>query len=207
MISGQSVNNNPSLIQDPALSGTLLGAFTFAVNKIIQNLSNRLPASIMSYDRTGTNRALIQILIPMITTNGSIVSRGQIANVPVQIDGGGGVFISFPLQNGDLGWVEANDRDISLFLQTYKESAPNTFRKWTFSDAKFTPDVMKGYTINTVDEDAALISTLDGATRIAISATGIVVTSSLPIVYRTPLLAVDGNIIASGSITPDTPIP
>ena len=202
MISGSSTNNQPSLIQDPALTGTLLGAFIFAVEKVLQGLSNRLPASIIAYDRS-TNRAQVEILIPMVTTNGSVVSRAQIASVPVQIDGGGGVFISFPLITGDLGWIEANDRDISLFLQTYTQTKPNTFRRWSFSDAKFTPDQMKGFIINFIDRDAAVISTVDGTVRIAISPAGVNITS--PVMLFTGNLHVSGTISASGTITPSTP--
>lgn len=195
MNSGNGLQNLPSLIDDPALTGTLLGAFNFAVNKIIQGLSNRLPASILAYDRT-TNRANVQIMIPMVTTQGGVVSRSQVASVPVQIDGGGGIFISFPLKNGDLGWIEACDRDISLFLQTYKETKPNTFRKWSFSDGKFTPSVMRGYTINFVDEEAAVISTLDGTVRIAISDTGVSITA--------PTVTINGNIVSPPGLTGGT---
>jgi hypothetical protein len=191
MISGKP--NNPSLERDPALSGTLLGAFNFAINKIIQGLDGRLPASIVSYNRT-TNLAEIQILIPYVTTGGDIVPRAQIAAVPVQIDGGGGIFISFPLQPGDLGWIEACDRDISLFLQTYTVTQPNSFRKWSFSDGKFTPSVMKGYTILPQDNGALVISTLDNTVKIAISETqGITITA--------PVVTVAGGLVVTGDIT------
>lgn len=218
--------NTPSLSTQPALSGTLVGAFSLAVDKVIQGLSNRLPAMINTYDRP-SNRAQVQILIPMVTTGGQVIPRAQVASVPVQIDGGGGVFISFPLVAGDLGWIEACDRDISLFLQTYTETAPNTFRKWSFSDAKFTPDVMKGFTISVEDMDSAVISTLDGTVKISMSQVGITITS--PVVTINGALAplagitspggeagsmifqgnlqVAGSIIATGNITPSTPIP
>jgi hypothetical protein len=190
MISGKP--NNPSLERDPASSGTLLGAFNFAVDKIIQGLDGRLPASVVSYNRM-TNLAQIQILVPYVTTGGDVVPRAQVAAAPVQMDGGGGIFISFPLQPGDLGWIEACDRDISLFLQTYKTTKPNTFRKWSFSDGKFTPSVMRGYTINVQDTGAAVISTLDGTVRIAISQQGITITS--------PVLTINGGLVVTGDIT------
>ena len=188
MISGNP--NNPSLVRNPALSGTLLGAFNFAIDKIIQGLDGRLPASVISYNRM-TNLAEVQILIPYVTTGGDIIPRAQIAAVPVQMDGGGGIFISFPLQPGDLGWIEACDRDISLFLQTYQITQPNSFRKWSFSDGKFTPSTMKGYTINVQDNGAAVISTLDGTVRIAISQEGVTITS--------PTLTINGNLAVSGN--------
>lgn len=191
MISGKP--NNPSLERDPGLSGTLVGAFNLAITKIIQGLDGRLPAQVISYDRM-TNLAQIQILIPYVTTGGDIIPRAQVAAVPVQMDGGGGIFISFPLQAGDLGWIEACDRDISLFLQTYQITQPNSFRKWSFSDGKFTPSVMKGYTINVEDTGAAVISTLDGTVRISISESqGVTITS--------PVVTVNGGLMLIGTMT------
>lgn len=192
MMSNNSTNNNLSLERDPASSGTLLGAFNLAIDKVIQGLNNRLPASVVSYDRV-TNLAQIEILIPYVTTSGDIVPRAQIAAVPVQIDGGGGIFISFPLQAGDLGWIEACDRDISLFLQTYKVTAPNSFRKWNFSDGKFTPSVMRGFTILPIDATSAVISTLDGSVRISISPTGVNITS--------PVVTINGGLTLTGDMT------
>ena len=225
MMSNNSTDYNLSLERNPALTGSLLGAFNLAIDKIVLGLNNRLPASIVSYDRMA-NLAQIEILIPHVTTNGTIVPRAQIAAVPVQIDGGGGLCISFPLKEGDLGWIEACDRDISVFLQTLKQAQPNSFRKWSFSDGKFTPSVMKGFTINIQDEDAAVISTLDGTVRISISPTlGVSITAPV-INVNGPLalsegitaqagstggmifqgnLQVTGFITAGGSITPDTP--
>lgn len=201
MMSNNSTNNNLSLERNPAYSGSLLGAFNLAVDKIIQGLNGMLPASVVSYDRT-TNRAQIDILIPHVTTSGQIVPRAQLASVPVQIDGGGGLFISFPLQPGDLGWIEACDRDISLFLQTYKVTAPNSFRKWNFSDGKFTPSVMKGFVLNVIDGDAAVISTLDGTTRISISPTlGITITSPLAVNLTSPVVTVNGGLTLTGDMT------
>lgn len=193
MITEESLLNQPSLSDDPALKGTLLGAFQFAIDKIIQGLESRLPASIVSYDRPN-NRAQIQVLVPMVTTNGGVVPRAQIASVPVAMLGGGGIFINFGLVEGDLGWVEACDRDISLFLQTYKLSKPNTLRRWSFSDSKFTPDGIKGIVINIIDNDAAVISTADGTIRISISPTlGVSITS--------PTVTINGGMVVSGAIT------
>ena len=193
MITEESLNNEPSSGLDPANRVTLLGSFNFAVDKIIQGLESRLPASIVSYDRPN-NRAQIQVLVPMVTTGGGIVPRAQIASVPVAMLGGGGIFINFGLVEGDLGWVEACDRDISLFLQTYKLSKPNTLRKWSFSDAKFTPDGIKGITINIIDNDAAVISTSDGTIRISISPTlGVSITS--------PTVTINGGMVVTGAIS------
>ena len=207
-------NNNPSI--DPANNGSLAGTLQFVFNKLSQQTDGMLPAKVIKYDRD-TNRVQVQMLITLITTDGSQIPRPQIASLPVLLLGGGGFFLSFPLQAGDLGWVMANDRDISLFLQSYAQSPPNTARVKSFSDAVFVPDAMTGYTIDSDDTDNVVLQSLDGTTKISIGALEINIVSPTkvnvdsPLVYVNPtipgLFAVNGNITASGTITPGVPVP
>ncbi len=77
--------------------------------------------------------------------------------------------ISFPLQAGDLGWIKANDRDISLFLQHLRNSAPNTARLHSFEDSMFFPDSMfRSVTIDPEDADNVVLQSLDGTQRVSI---------------------------------------
>lgn len=182
-------NNNPNL--DPANNGSLPGAIQFAFSKMMQNTDNMLPAQVIAYDRT-TNRVQVQLLISLITSDNSIVPRPQIASIPVLVLGGGGYMLSFPLNPGDLGWVIANDRDISLFLQTYNQTPPNTYRVKNFSDGLFIPDVMRNYTINTEDQENAVLSNLDGTIRIALWPNQVKITS--------PITLIEGNLTVTGAI-------
>lgn len=177
---------------DPANLDTLVGSINFAFKKLMQGYSNRLPAQVLAYDRT-TNRAQVQILITVVTTAGQQVPRPQLASVPVFCAGGGGLFINFPLKQGNLGWLCANDRDISLFLQSYTQNPPNTGRMFNFADGVFIPDQMTGYTINTEDADNAVISTVDGTVRISIGTAGITITA--------PTITLNGAVVATGAIT------
>jgi hypothetical protein len=93
-----------------------------------------------------------------------------VASVPVMQFGGGGFVLSFNFQPGNLGWIKASDRDISLFLQTYGMQAPNSARLHSFSDAVFIPDVMTGYTLAGEDADNAVLQTLDGSVKVALGA-------------------------------------
>lgn len=158
----------------------------------MQANNGMLPAKIISYDRT-TNRAIVLPLVPLITTDGGQVSRAQIANIPVMQFGGGGTVLTFNLVAGNLGWILANDRDISIFLQNYAESAPNTHRMNDFSDSLFIPDVMKGYTLNVEDSGHAVLQTLDGAVRLAVWPDRIKITAPLG-------LEVDGPISGNGGL-------
>lgn len=156
---------NPS--RDPANDGTLLGMTRQLLDKFLQGVDDMLPARVISYDRAA-NRATVLPLVKLLTTDGRQVGRAQIASVPVMQFGGGNVVLSFNLAAGDLGWVKANDRDISLILQAYTENAPNTLRKHSFQDAVFIPDVMRGVTIAAEDAAHAVLQTLDGTVRVAL---------------------------------------
>lgn len=193
------LSGNPPDI-DPANNGTLAGTMRFAFNKLLQSTDGMLPASVIAYNRT-TNRVQVQILIELVTTNGQRVPRPQIASIPVLVLGGGGYMLSFPLNVGDLGWVAANDRDISLFLQSYTQSPPNTGRVKSFSDALFIPDVMRGYTVGAGDGANALLQSTDGTVKITLG-TG-KITISAPVVEIDGFLNSDLNAItpSGGTLT------
>lgn len=186
-------SNGPDI--DPANNGSLAGTLQFCLYKFMQGMQNMLPAQVIKYDRD-QNRVQVQLLIAMVTTEGTQVSRPQIASIPVMVFGGGNFCLSFPLNPGDLGWVLANDRDISLFLQNYQESAPNTSRIHNFSDGVFIPDVMHDFTIDSEDQDAVTLQNLDGTIKISLLSDRIKLTA--PIVEITGGLIVDGEITAPG---------
>lgn len=220
-------NSNPSL--NPADNDSLTGTFRHVLNKILQSVNVCLPASVVAYDRE-QNVAQVQPQVMLLATDGSQFSRAQIASVPVFQIGGGGFILNFNLKPGDLGWIIANDRDISLFMQGYSEAKPNTFRTHDFSDSVFFPNPMTGYSINSEDEENAVLQTMDGTTRISIFPNKVKITSPQPVEIDGDLLvtgniivdgdstingreivygdiASGGDITAAGNITPGTPIP
>lgn len=152
--------------RDPADDGTLLGMMREVLRKHLQSVDDMLPAKVLAYDRS-TNRVRVQPLVRLVTTDARQVTRAPIASVPALQYGGGGFVLSFPIAAGDLGWIKANDRDISLFLQTYGEQAPNSLRLHSFSDAVFIPDVMTGYTIGGDDAQNAVLQSLDGSVKLS----------------------------------------
>lgn len=155
-----------------ASEGSLSGGLGEIYRKFLQSTDDMLPAVVVSYDRA-TNRAQVRPFIAIKTTTGATIAREDIPGVPVFQMGGGDFLISFNLIPGDRGWLKANDRDISLFLQSFGESAPNTKRLHKFSDAMFFPDVMTGYTIASEDAQSAVIQNREGTVKIALSASGI----------------------------------
>ncbi len=190
-------NNNPSI--NPADEGNLAGVLRFVFSKLIRNTDDMLPAQVIAVSEDQKN-VQVQPLIAVLTTDGNQVSRAQVSSIPVFQIGAGGFILHFPIKAGDLGWIKANDRDISLFLNSYSERPPNTNRAHSFSDAIFIPQVMTDYEIADVDKDNVVLQSLDGSVKISFFPTAIRITAPLG-------LQVDGNITATGDITPHVPIP
>lgn len=175
---------------DPADDDSLAGVLRASFKKFLQQTDGRLPAVVIAFDRT-KNRATVAPCVTALTTDGRVVQRAQIASVPVVQVGGGGVVLNFNLKAGDFGWIEANDRDISTFLQSYKTSPPNTFRLHSFQDAVFVPDVMRGWAIAGEDADNAVLQTLDGNAKVAVGA------SHVKLVFGGASLTLDASGIAA----------
>jgi hypothetical protein len=118
-------------------------------------------------------------MITVVTTDNQIINRAQVASVPVYQASGGGFIVRFPVKSGDFGWIKANDRDISLFMQTGKMSPPNTQRKHTFKDALFIPQAFFDLvTIAGADDDNLVIQNYAGTVKISMSNTNIVIDAS-----------------------------
>lgn len=163
-------NATPS--KDPADEGTLAGTFRQVFRKLLQNVDGMLPAVVESYDREA-NVATVRPVIALLTTTGAKVPRAAVARVPVLALGGGGFVLNFPLKQGDRGWIEASDRDISLFVQSMNDAHPNTLRMHSFEDGRFIPDVFGAFEVGDVADDAVTLQSYDGSVRIEMSPTRI----------------------------------
>lgn len=186
--------------QDSADDGNLSGVLKAYLRAFIrEHLDDMLPARIVSYD-DDANRAVVQPLIMVGTTDGRKISRAQLPNIPVFRFGGGGFFIRFPIKPGDFGWLKANDRDVSLMFQRGGlEDWPNTERLHSFSDAMFFPDTLKDWAIDGENADALVIQSLDGGVCIALH--------DGQITMKAPFMKVDipetewnGNFTGSGNM-------
>lgn len=157
--------------RNPAVEGNLSGTMRDTLTKWLRDeVDDMLPAIVVSYDDT-TNRARVRPMIRVVSTGGQEVNRAEIASVPVYRFGGGGFFIRFPLKPGDLGWIKANDRDISVYLQRAgRAAAPPTKFFHKFSNGLFLPDTLRQWVIAGEDSDAAVLQSLDGATVVSVGA-------------------------------------
>lgn len=137
------------------------------LGKFLAGIDDMLPARVVSFDRDA-NRVTVVPLVKVLTTDDRLIGRAQVASLPVMRMGGGGMVLAFNLRPGDLGWIKANDRDISLITQSYRDEGPNTLRMHSFQDAVFVPDPMTGVAIDAEDSENAVLQTLDGSVRVAI---------------------------------------
>lgn len=116
----------------------------------------------------GRTKVDVKPLIKIVAQNGESMERAIIEGLPVFTAGAGNKFMSFPVAVGDIGWLDACDRDISLFLQSYDDVEPPSNRMHTFSDARFVPDIMTNITIAEEDASSIVIQTRDGSVKIAL---------------------------------------
>lgn len=160
----QKPNSNQA--QEGSLAGQLKGALSKWLRDEVDDM---VPARVVAYDDV-SNRATIQPLVMVGTTDGGKISRAALPNIPVFRFGSGQFFMRFPIKPGDFGWLKANDNDISLVMQAagQQEDWPNTERLHDFSDAMFFPDCVRGWLIDGANLDAAVWQSLDGTVCISL---------------------------------------
>lgn len=184
---------------NPADYSSLTGLLRLYGDKLGQQLEDMLPARVIAYDRA-TNRATVQPIVQMVTTTGQAVSRAQVPSVPVFQYAGGGFVLSFPLAPGDLGWLKANDRDLSLFLQTLDEATPNTARTHSFQDAVFFPDIMRSWSLSEEDAERVVLQAIDGSARVAIGQGEVAITAATAVTVTAPLVTINGDVLITGAL-------
>lgn len=161
--------------------------------------NQQLPAEVLSFDRA-RNMATVRPLIVFTAMDNTLIPRDQIVDVPVLSLGGGKFHISFPIAKGDLGWITASDRDLSLFLQSLKQSKASTNRTHDFADSLFVPDVFRKYTVAGEDSGAMVIQSTDGATKISLRGDNILIATS-KVLVRAPESEFTGNVTIDGNLT------
>lgn len=191
-------NARPSL--DPADSGTLEGLLRHALRKHAQNTDHMMPARVISYDRK-TNRVKVQPLVKVQGTDGQLIARAPIPSVPAYRFGTNKALMSFPIQVGDIGWLMAGDRDISLIEQSgYDEQAPNTNRLHSFSNGMFFPDSLKEWHIGDEDMDSTVLGTTDGKVKICFTNGELNITSANKITIKAAETEISGDVTIKGRL-------
>lgn len=170
-------------------AGGLAGALRSVLAKHSQSLDGQLPATVIAYD-AAANVVTVRPDISVVGMGGSVTPRAQVARVPALSLGAGGFTIRFPIQPGDRGWIEASDRDISLYIQAQSGPVrPNTNRVHSFSDGRFIPDTFADAVISGEDMSAVTLQSFDGSVKIALDPEGVridapLVTIDSPVVFK-----------------------
>lgn len=182
--------------REPSDTNSLEGLCRLIKDVTLMDMEKVLPGIVQAYDRT-TNRAVIKPAITGVASLGQKIPKNALINIPVLTLQGGGIFLSFPLKKGDVGWLVACDRDISVFKQMLEESSPNSYRKHCFNDAFFIPDKINQLSVSEDDTDAFVISTLDGGTKFSLKDGAIKLTGNTTIIGET---TINGNLTVSGDV-------
>lgn len=205
----QSIISDPSF--NPAEANDLSGVLDVFQRVLFQKIEKVAPAQIVSYDRQ-TNRATVQVLNYAITSTGEKLARKPLTDIPVSVFGGYGLCLSIPIKSGDIGFLIASDGDISVFKKLLQIFAPATYQKHKYKDGIFFPLIINGFTFSNDDENALLLTSTDGATKISIKDKVITINADNVNVNATTAqvtaestltgnLTVDGNISSTKSIT------
>ena len=191
------------LHQGPEDYADMANALAKVMSNAFMKSENMLPVKVVSYNRTA-NTAVVQPLIKIVTT-GNTYSRSQIGPIPVFAFGGGNFVINFPLKPGDLGWIMANDRDITGFQTTLAESNPATYRTHDFNDSVLFPDVIRNFTTSG-ENGNMVIQSLDGTQKISIGVNQIHLVHPTLVTVDAPNSQFNGNLTATGTITGNTDV-
>lgn len=180
----------------------LTGAFNVMVSHINKKMQNSLPVKVtkVSSDRKFVS---VQPQILVVDSEGNTIIRAEIKGIPVETSGAGNFLISFNVKVGDLGWIHASDRDISLFIQSYNQSKPNTKRMHNFSDARFIPDIMTNFVIAEEDAGAMVIQNRDGSVKISLNGTRIKMQSPSDIEINGAKITPSGDVVTASGVSLD----
>lgn len=186
--------NPPSV--DPGDLGSMAGLMRQFGSKLLQNTDDCLPARVVSFD-AAANRVSVQPLVMLVTTEGEAVQRAPLASLPVFRLGVGKGFLYVPIQPGDLGWIKAADRDLSLVMQSFGVAEPNTRRMHSFQDAVFLPDAMRAANPEGPDAERIVIAWEDGS-KVTIGDGSVEVHGVTEVLLKAPLVRVEGDVDCTG---------
>jgi len=192
MTSSTNPNNEDSL-------GGALNVFADYINKKMQKC---LPVKVtkVSEDRKFVD---VQPQILIVDSKERTHERSEIKGIPVATSGAGGFLISFNIGVGDLGWIEASDRDICLFKQSYSQSKPNTRRMHNFSDSRFIPDIMTNFNIANEDNGALVIQNRDGTVKISLNESRIKIQSPESVEINGAKITPSGDVVTASGVSLD----
>ncbi len=102
----------------------LSSVLNFAFEQMLKGIYTTLPGIVVSYDEE-TKRGIVQPAIQLQKTDGTLVDRPPIANVPFAHPSGGGFVLHLPVKKGDAVLCMFSARGLSKFKLNYQISKPD----------------------------------------------------------------------------------
>ena len=186
-------NQAPSLGLDPGGDSSLGNVFRFILRKFLQEVDDMMPATVLAVT-ADRYYVTAQPNIMVLGTDGSLTGRAAVAKIPLLNLGAGGFLLSFPVKNGDQGWIKASDRDISIYMQKQAPAGPNTNRLHSFEDGVFIPDIVRTWALAKEDAANAVWQSADGTIKITMGLDQIKILHPKKVLIDTPLLECTGTI-------------
>jgi hypothetical protein len=171
----------------------------------MQSTDGMLPATVIAVDEK-RQYVTVQPAIHVLGTDNSLTPRAQIAKVPLFTMGAGTYLLTFPVKAGDLGWIVASDRDVSLYLQSGKASGPNSNRLHSFEDGLFIPDIARTWTLDDEDNENVVLQSADGTKKISMGDNSVKVKHPTLVEFDAPSVTMTGDLTVQGTITGQTDV-
>lgn len=122
----------------------------FLEDELLKIIEKIIPARIISYDKN-TNRCSCRITICDEDNNNEVITPPELIDIPVFNYGNSNFGLKFKIEEGDLGYLLACDKDITKFKKDYIPSSPEKFIRHRYFNGFFLPDKMVK-PINTDDD-------------------------------------------------------
>ena len=113
-------------------------AVRFALRQGLKDVYTSMPGIVRAYDPE-TRRATIQGALSIATTDGRVIDREPIHDVPVIFPAGGGFALTFPLVPGDPVLLVYAQRGLAGFKKTHELSTPDLDGFFSEKDAVAIP--------------------------------------------------------------------
>lgn len=194
---------------------TLADVIKAAIHYREFDLHVAMPGRIKSYDAS-TQLADVEVCInPTLKADGGdeVIVLGVISNVPIKFPGGGGYFLSFPLEAGDGVELTFHDRSIDDWLEKGGVVDIDDQRMHHLSDAsafpglRAKPDALTSAHASKLvigkDGDPSMQITIDGTTiKLSDNATGFVALAT----QLNQILSALYSVVTSNCAAPGSPL-
>ncbi len=176
--------------------GDLTSVLSFAFEQMLKGVYTVMPGIIRSYNPT-TKRARVEPAIQLQRTDGTMQSRPQIANVPVNFPSGGGFVFLPPIAVGDSVICLFSQRGLSRFKETFDVSAPDE-GFFDIKDAMVIPG-FGSLEITPASTTGACMQSEDGENAIIVENDGVTIQTSGNVKVDCDTMTVNGNVEFNGA--------